>query len=311
MTNDDPNDDQKVVKVATIFECINCDYNTSRKSDYKKHLATDKHKMMTNDDPKISKLSKLSNDEKTFSCFCGKKYKYKQGLSIHRKKCDYTENNVLDNSSELICTSGNGKNDYKKMFFEIMNQNKILQNIIIEQNKNINEIIPKVGNNNNNTIKQKLNINILLNEKCKDAISMDEFIKNIEISMNNLLFTKEKGLVEGISNVFIENLNKIPTLQRPLWCSDKKKKRLFIKEENWSEDINNEKTKEAIKNIGSIQVKNVNKYIENKPNWLDSDTEKENYIKIVKKTTEPISSGNEEKIINNLINTIHLDETVL
>ena len=136
---------------------------------------------------------------------------------------------------------------------------------------------------------------------------MIDFIKNINISVDDLNLTKDKGLIEGISNLFIENLNKLPLIQRPLWCSDKKRKKLYIKEGEWSEDVNNEKTKQAIKNMSALQVKNMGKYTKNKPNWMDSDTEKTNYISMVKKVTENVD-GKEEKIIDKLIDVIHFTE---
>lgn len=302
MTDDDQNDDSKVVKLATDFNCSICHYNTSRKNDFNKHLATDKHKMMTDDDQKVAKVAKVAN---SFFCDCGRSYKYKQGLSVHRKKCNFKENS----STELIEINNNI--DYKDMFAELMNQNKNLQNIIIEQNKNLSVMIPKVGNNNNNnTINQNLNINIFLNDKCKDAISIHEFIKNMEVSVEDLLFTKDKGLVKGISNLFIEHLNKIPFIQRPVWCSDKKRRKLYIKEKEWSEDKNNEKTKKAIKDVSNLQAKNINKYTKQNPNWMKSDIQKDNYIHIVKQVTDPIN-GNEEKVIDNIIDTIHFTPNML
>jgi hypothetical protein len=172
-------------------------------------------------------------------------------------------------------------------------------------------MIPKVGNNNNNnTINQNLNINIFLNDKCKDAISIHEFIKNMEVSVEDLLFTKDKGLVKGISNLFIEHLNKIPFIQRPVWCSDKKRRKLYIKEKEWSEDKNNEKTKKAIKDVSNLQAKNINKYTKQNPNWMKSDIQKDNYIHIVKQVTDPIN-GSEEKVIDNIIDTIHFTSNVL
>ena len=308
MTEDDLVNDQKVAKVAKVasdFECKICDYITSKKFNYEKHLDTAKHKMMTDDDQKVAKVAKVAN----FKCDCGKSYKYKQGLSVHRKKCNFNDglnSNVLTQKDE---------NNYKELLLEMVGQTKVLHNIIIEQNKQmaeknkqISELIPRVGNNNNNTIKQNYNINVFLNENCKDAINMGDFIKNIEISIEDLNFTKDKGLIHGISNLFIENLKKLPLIQRPLWCSDKKRKKLYIKEGEWSEDVNNEKTKQAIKNVSAIQVKNMGKYTKDKPNWMDSDSEKTNYMTMVNKVTENID-GKEEKIIDKLIDTIHFTES--
>jgi hypothetical protein len=295
MTDDDPG----LAKLAGIFECKICSYTTVRKNDLTKHLGTAKHKMMTDDDLGLAKLA-------THKCQCGKGYKYKQGLSVHKKKCQFVNNDVSDENQ--ISVKHDNDVSYKEMLIDVINQNKILQDIIMKKENQLTEMIPKIGNNNN-TINQNLNINVFLNETCKDALNMDEFIKTIEISVNNLLFTKDKGLVQGISNIFIESLNKLPLIQRPLWCSDKKRKKLYIKDGEWGEDRNNEKTKNAIKNVSVIQVKNINEYTKTKPNWMHNDKEKDNYINMVKNVTNNIE-GNEEKVINNLIDTIHLTNEV-
>jgi len=136
---------------------------------------------------------------------------------------------------------------------------------------------------------------------------MDEFIKKIEITVSDLLFKKQKGLVNGISNIFIKHLNDLPEKKRPLWCSDKKRKKIFIKEEKWSEDINNVKTKKAIHDVTNIQAKNTNKYISSNPDWNQKDSKKDEYISIVKNTTETIVDK-ENNVIHKLVDVIYLDD---
>jgi hypothetical protein len=221
-------------------------------------------------------------------------------LYSHKKKCNYDNTFVLTEKKEDI--------NYKNLVLKVLEQNASLQNTI-------NELIPKIGNNNNNNISnvsninQNLNINFFLNEKCKDAININDFIKNIEVSINDLLFTKDNGFVKGIHHLLIENLNKLPTIQRPIWCSDKKRKRIYIKEDTWSEDINNIKTKTAINDISTLQFKNINKYTQKYPNWKDSDKHKDNYIAIVKNSTESIKE-NEDKVINMLVDSIHFQKHI-
>jgi hypothetical protein len=285
-------DTPKVAKVAEIFNCIKCDYNTCRKSNFDKHLATDKHKKHQNDTNGYKKVAKVAEDKK-ISCVCGKSYTHKQNMYRHKKTCNLHHMSITEVTDEV---------KYKDMFIEMINQNKTLQSTLID-------LIPKINttNNINNTINnnQKINIKIFLNDTCKDAISMGDFIKTIQVSANDLLFTKNKGLTEGISNIFIEHLNKIPLIQRPLWCSDKKRKRLFIKNDEWVEDEDNLKTKDAIKQVCVLQSKNINKYVKDKPNWMSNDYEKEVYLDIIKTTTESVDDKT-EKVIDNLINKIHL-----
>jgi len=276
------------------YSCINCNFNTSNKTDYSRHILTDKHKNKNNT---INNINLTQKTEDEFSCICGKKYKHKPNLYSHKKKCNYDDTFVLAEKKEDI--------NYKELVIKILEQNASLQNTI-------NELIPKISNNNNNisnvsNINQNLNINFFLNEKCKDAININDFIKNIEVSINELLFTKNNGFVKGIHHLLIENLNKLPTIQRPIWCSDKKRKKIYIKEDTWSEDINNIKTKTAINDISTLQFKNINKYTQKYPNWKDSDKHKDNYIAIVKNSTEPIKE-NEDKVINMLVDSIHFQK---
>ncbi len=292
----------KVAKVANIYICTFCDYSTERKSNIDKHNLTAKHlkmmddtKMIQTDTKKVAKVAK----NQSFTCKCGKTYVHKQNIYRHRKQC-YADDAVILNKFE------NDQLNYKEMFIEMVNQNKTLQNTIAE-------LIPKVGNNtihsniNNNTIRQKFNIKIFLNDMCKDAISLGEFIKTVEVSVTDLLLTKDKGLAEGISNLFVEHLNKIPLTRRPLWCTDKKRKRLFIKNEEWIEDEDHLNTKAAIKQVSVLQSKNINKYLTDKPNWMSNDKEKETYLEIVKKSTDPIEDKT-DKILDILIDKIHLTD---
>lgn len=213
-------------------------------------------------------------------------------------------------------------------------QNKIDEQnkIISEKDKTIGELIPKIGTgtgtgvgnglssissnnshsnntiantntNSNNTVN---NINLFLNENCKEALSIDEFVKKIEIKLTDLLITKRKGLVNGISNIFIRSLSDLPAKKRPLWCSDKKRKKIFIKEEAWTEDVNNVKTKKAIKDVSFIQAKNVVKYTEKNPDWKEKEDKKDEYMDIVKNTTTSIVDK-EGDVINKMVDAIYLD----
>ena len=127
--------------------------------------------------------------------------------------------------------------------------------------------------------------------------------------MKDLLYIKRKGLVESITQLFTNELDKLPYIERPIWCSDKKRKRIFIKEEDWNEDLNNEKTKTAIKNINKIQSKNINKYKEEYPDCMNNDDHKDTYIHIIKETTTPLENKL-EKIIDNFIDKIHFTNEI-
>ena len=207
------NGDKKVAINRKIYICKNCDYNTCNKYDYNKHNATDKHKKMTNVDINVDNI--VAEVATSYICNCGKEYKYRQSLSMHKKKCQQSFAQLVKNADANL-----NAND---LIMALLNDNKEMKKIIME-------LIPKVGTTNNNTntnshnnIKQKFDINIFLNEKCKDAISINDFIQQIEIGIKDLLFTKEKGLAEGLSNIFIQSMSKLSLYERPMHCTDVKR----------------------------------------------------------------------------------------
>ena len=133
-------------------------------------------------------------------------------------------------------------------------------------------------------------------------------IEEIKELTSELLFTSKKGLVEGISNLFIEQLNLLPLFKRPIWCVDKKRKKLLIKEDVWSEDTNQEKTKDAIKSLGVKQTKNINKYTQENPDWMQDDKKKDMFISIVGQVTKEISDDKQVNVLNNLLDNVHLND---
>jgi len=285
-----------VKKNDKIYECIFCDFLTSKKTNYTIHLETKKHKnneILQNPNDFVKK-----NDK--FDCECGKSYKHKTTLCAHKKKC----------AKENILSAKEGITDTKQIIETMLQQSNFIKTLMEQNNalqNTINEIIPKIGNSNNIiNSNNNINISLFLNENCKDALSMDEFIKKINVSINDLLFTKQKGLINGISNIFIKNLNDLPEKKRPIWCTDKKRKKIFVKHEEWAEDIDNIKTKQAIKDISFMQVKNINKYTDKNPDWKEKDNKKDEYIAIVKNVTTDIVSK-EPEVINKMTDDIYLD----
>ena len=303
-------------KTSKYFECDYCHYLTSNKRDYNKHLLTVKHKIRSTNCYLLTNSCEtdkhLSNEERPYKCLCGKDYKYKQNIYAHRKKCLFKEESIndhvnipsndTDHINEVIVCKETEIN-YKEMFLEMVNQNKILQNTICE-------LIPKVGNNTNNTnithnTTNNVNITLFLNDNCKDAMSINDFIKLVKVDMDDLLFTCKNGLTNGISNIFIENFNRLPLVKRPLWCSDKKRRKIFIKDDVWEEDTNNEKTKAAIKQITAIQAKNTTIYAKNNPDWMKDDKKKDTYISIIKETTNCVDDKM-DKILDKVVDNSQL-----
>ena len=172
--------------------------------------------------------------------------------NYHHKNNDVIINNNDDDDNKNL--------SYKDMFLKVMNENKEMRNIIMKQQEQMIEILPKIGNITNNTTNntthnnQKFNINLFLNEQCKDAINISDFIKSIEVSIDQLNFTKDKGLAAGVSKTIIENMSKLSLYERPMHCTDIKRETLYIKDHDaWSKDSNKDKIKKAIKDVSTKQ----------------------------------------------------------
>ena len=320
-------------KNAKIFHCECCNFNTVNKYNFDKHLLTAKHIHTTKLVSNTTNKRKNAKPQQMHICECGKQYPYRASLHNHKKKCNFSKeelkeeykeifqsNKIInpedlpddDPSKEIVLKLVEENAEIKTMLFK---QFETMHNQMYEQqkqmNEQINELIPRVGNNN--TInKNKLNINIFLNEQCKDAITMEEFIKKIEVSLSNLLTTQTKGLSEGVSNIFIENMKKLSVYERPLHCTDLKREILYIKSQenqysgNWEKDESNLKLKNALKQVSYMQQKSLEKWVSEHPNWEKSPKLQEEYMELVKNCTEDIDDK-DSKIIKRLCNQTHVN----
>ena len=316
-------------KSPNFFYCKTCDYTTSNKKDFIKHQSTRKHENTT----KYNVLGiKIPKNLKIYECKCGKSYPYRGSLYNHKKTCEYNihiiddsnNNDVINDSKNNILIDDSKNIDYKDMFLTMIKENKELQNVLITQQSQINQLIPKIGNQiigDNNTInnKHKININIFLNEQCKDALTMNEFIDKIKININDLMITKNKGLSEGVSNIFIENMNKLSLRERPMHCTDMKRETVYIKCDNtisngqskWEKDEENNILKEAFKKVSHVQQKNLDKWTKEHPNWRNNSDEQKEYMKLVKNCTDDLHENKrEDKAIRKVCNQVYIGENI-
>jgi hypothetical protein len=296
-------------KIRSEFVCINCNYATSDKKDYNKHIATAKHKNNTNVDTVLTNIGKKSETIIEFICSCDKKYKSRQGLYAHKKKCKVLQNGaIVDSSNSQITLANELTND---LIIKLLNDNKEMREIIIKQQDQISEMLPKLGNNNfitNNNNNNKFNIQVFLNERCKDAINMSDFIKSIQVSLQQLDYTKQNGLVNGLSNVIIENMSKLGLYQRPIHCTDLKRESLYIKDDdNWEKDINKEKIRKAIKDVSTKQFCALSKWTKENPDFQNNEY-KQNYYTHTLVAIANCKDNNEEKIIKKLCNNSYIKE---
>jgi len=290
--------DKKEQKEQKIFICKLCDFNTCKKNNYNRHLQTLKHKILSNSDTIVTNSDKKEQKEQkepnyNFECICGKKYKFRQGLSYHKSKCMFKDKeSITQNLSQ----------DF------VLDVIKKQQDQITELTNTIKGMAPLINSNtiNNN---QKFNINVFLNEDCKNAINMSDFIKKLHISLEQLDFTKQNGLIDGLSKSIIDNMNKLSIYERPLHCTDTKRETLYIKEDNeWKKDTNKEKIKGAIKKASS---KNYNALMEWKslnPDYMNNEDKTDYFTKTISTIGKPTDSI-DEKIIKNLCKETYVKES--
>ena len=283
----------------TEFICENCNFVTSNKKDYKRHLSTAKHRKLAGID--------FTPQETIYECKCGKTYLYKASLFNHKKKCKFEEETCgeIEDSNEI---------SYKDMFLTMVNENKEMRNMIIEQQKLIVETIPKVGNNNNNTNtvnnNQRFNINVFLNEKCKDAMNISDFIKSIEVSLEQLDLTKSKGLEAGITSVIMENMSNLSVYERPIHCTDTKRETLYIKDgDKWEKDRDKSKIKHVIKKTSGKNYDALVKWTKENPDFMDSDDKQRYYALALSKLGKPLE-GVDDKVIKKICSNTYLKESL-
>ena len=287
--------DNKITSITSNnFTCENCDFKCSKKGDYNRHLLTAKHKRITMDN-KIT-----SQKDFFFTCECSKEYKFSSGLSKHKNKCTFIKK--IENNNTCLITI-----EDKKEMLELKEDNKELKNMIKElikenakQQEQIGELIPKIGNNNTNIQNNKFNINVFLNDQCKDAINMSDFIKSLHITIDQLDFTNKKGLADGLSKSIMENMNKLSIYKRPMHCTDTKRETLYIKDDdNWSKDINKEKIKHVIKKASSKNYTALMEWKSLNPDFMNYEDKTDYFTKTISTIGKPINSV-DEKVIKNL-----------
>ena len=287
--------DKNVAKVANFFECKLCNYNTCKKSNYNKHLLTLKHINLHNTDINVAKVA-------TFNCLCGKSYKHRQSLYTHQSKCTFKDNENVKQDLSHDLTQG-----LSQEF--VLNVIKKQQDQITELTNTIKEMAPLINSNtiNNN---QKFNINVFLNEQCKDAINMSDFIKSLNVNLEELDVIKENGLAEGISKTIITNMSKLSIYERPLHCTDIKRETLYIKEDdNWMKDKNKEKIKEAIKKTSSKNYNALQEWKETNPDYMNNE-DKTNYFTKTISTLGKLDNNIDTKIIKNICKETYIKENI-
>ena len=293
------------------FICKICDFKCCKTGDWNRHILTAKHQKQTlsNDFSDKSDHNYIKNAKKTYVCEnCDKKYKSRNGLWWHKKNC-VEENLELTPGTQLT----------PELVIKLIEQNKELQQTLIEQNKTIIELAQKAGShntiNNNNCGNKTFNLQVFLNETCKDAINMTDFVNQLQVSLSDLETTGRIGYSEGISKVFIKNLNEINYTDRPLHCSDLKRETLYIKDDNkWIKDDEQKSSlTKAIKKVANKNIQQISEWQKLHPDFSNPESKiNDKYMKIILNSmsgsTKEESDKNYEKIAKNVIKEVVIDK---
>lgn len=277
-----------------IFYCEKCNYTGKTKFLFKQHCKTKKHQKH-----ECSKM--LKKYATPYLCKCGREYKHIQSYNRHKKIC-MKENIIIKNDDE----NGN----LKELISTLVTQN---QNILLE-NKEMREMvkgmIPKIGNNYNNTTINKFNLNVFLNEECKDAINLTEFVETLKLELEDLDNTRENGYITGLTNIFVRGLRELDFNKRPIHCSDLKREVLYVKDNNIWEKDNNEKDKlkKALAVVSKRQINKIKEWERNNPNWDNTEDGTTKYIDMIKNLTQHTDVENENKIIKTIAKEVIIDK---
>ena len=303
-------------KFCPKFYCEKCHYGTSKKSSYDDHLISKRH----NNSITINNI--LPKFCSGFICnICSKEYKDNSGLWRHKKKCiiiqqPVTPQNIILNISDLQ----NDQTKQQQLVDYLMKENSEFKQLMIEQNKQMLELAKNAGHNNNNnshntTNNNNFNLQFFLNDTCKDAMNIMEFVDQLQVSVKDLEETGRLGYSEGISKIFINGLKQINISDRPIHCSDSKREIVYIKDKNqWNkEDDNKSLLTHAIKRVAHKNMKQIREWTKVNPEYNDSSSKQnDRYLKIVSNSmnglTEEEANKNYNKIIKNITKETIIDK---
>ena len=284
------------------FICELCDFVSCKESNMQKHLSTRKHhgRVMEIElsRQKMPKNAVVSHD---YRCkICDKEFATTSGLWKHKKVC-INAVSTNENKEEIAKLT--------TLITQLMTQNT--------------ELIKKIGttnnttNNNTNTnttnINKSKNFNIqfFLNETCKDALNISEFVESLKITLEDLDFSRKNGLVSGITDVMIKGLQQLDVTKRPIHCTDKKRETMYIKDkEKWEKDETHEKMKNTIIQIAKKERNALTEWVEDNPDWMETEAKQIEYLTIMRNVCEPIEDyeKNNKKIIRNLTANVFVDK---
>jgi len=281
---------EKTQKNSYKYICDNCDFYSCNKNDYNRHILTQKHNRNIS-----ATFSNNSYAENSLQCdICNKPYKDRTGLWRHKKKCINSNNIETDSKKDdIILMLIKDNNEFKKMLME--QQNIMLK--VIENGTNNNSHNTTTNSNN-----KAFNLNLFLNETCKNAMNITDFVDSIKLQLSDFINVGEVGFIEGISNIIVKNLNSLDETVRPIHCTDQKRETFYVKDENkWEkEEEDNKKLKKMIRGVAFKNEKLMKTYKETYPDYNDPDSKRsDQYSKTVIEALD-CKEESKDKIIRNI-----------
>jgi hypothetical protein len=299
---------KKSPELSFKFCCLICDYYSNKKSEFDKHLTTLKHKNNENASKMlVDASSNAFSTQKNFICKCGKSYNHDSSYYRHKKTCLFVNNKNCD-SDEIKETKNDELIDY------LLKENKEIKELILEivKNSNINNSHNITNNTNNiNSHNKAFNLNFFLNETCKNAMNITDFVDSIKLQLSDFMNIGEIGFVEGISNIIVKNLNSLDETVRPIHCTDQKRETFYVKDENiWEkEDDNKKRLKQMVKSVAYKNEKLMKTYKETYPDYNDPDSHRsDQYSKTVIEAMD-CKEESREKIIKNISKVTTISKT--
>jgi hypothetical protein len=307
---------EKTQKNPDKYICEICDFKSSHKNDYSKHLLTPKHKKMSfGHEMEINGNKKTQKNPDKYCCEkCNKVYSTNSGLWKHNKICV-----TIDNDSEEINTEDLNNQITPELIMSVLQQNKELQKMLIEQGKTIMELSKNssntnISNNNINSHNKTFNLQFFLNETCKDAMNIMDFVDSIKLQLCDLENVGKLGFVEGISKIIVSNLNSLDETKRPVHCTDTKREIMYVKDEDkWEkENETKQKMRKVIKHVTHKNSKLLKEFKTKYPGCEKSESKfSTTYDKLIIEAMGGKGDNDlekEDKIIKNIAKNVTIDK---
>jgi len=311
-------------KVAKKFYCEKCDYTCFKKYNWLKHLSTTKHTIIDQDlpiiYPEVAKVAE-SGTSKKFVCICGKSYGYKQSIYHHRKSCNtynetknstYTALTVAEPTNEIVEKSPEDIANLTQIVLEVVKSNTEFQKQMFDLMKS-NTGGTNYSHNHTNSHNKTFNLQFFLNETCKDAMNITDFVNSLQINLSDLENVGKNGFVNGISSIIVNNLKAMDYTKRPVHCSDQKREIIYVKDQNeWINDSKehpeNQKLKKAINQIAHKNICMIPEWKAKYPDCIYSESNKSDIYNHIIYESMDQSDANSEKIIKKIAKEVVIEK---